>query len=141
MFASPIFPQIGDQASLSKTITDDDIASFANLTGDYNPVHLDDEYARCTRFKGRIAHGALAIGLVSAVLGNKLPGPGTIYLSQTVRFLAPVRPGDTITVTVKVVDVRADKPILTLQTRCLNQLGDTVLDGEAVVLYENKYES
>lgn len=135
--SNPAIPlRIGDRASLSKTITDEDILSFANLIGDYNPVHVDDEYARNTRFKGRIAHGVLAIGLISAVLGNRLPGPGTIYLSQTVEFVRPVRPGDIITATVEVIEIKPEKPIITLQTNCVNQAGDVVLEGEAVVLFE-----
>jgi len=129
--------RVGDKASTSKTITDEDIQSFANLVGDYNPVHVDDQYAHNTRFKGRIAHGVLALGLISAVIGNKLPGPGTIYLSQTARFLRPVRPGDTITATVEVVQIKYEKHILVLRTSCVNQPGELVLDGEAVVLFES----
>ena len=128
--------RIGDTASLSKTVTNDDIRSFADLVGDYNPVHLDDEYARGAMFNGRIAHGVLAISLISAVLGNESPGPGTIYLSQTVRFKGPIRPGDTITATVEVVEIKPEKPILTLRTYCENQADRIVLDGEAVVMVD-----
>ena len=135
--SNPSIPfRIGDRASLCKTITEKDILSFANLVGDYNPVHLDNEYAKKTRFKGRIAHGVIVIGLISAVLGNKLPGPGTIYLGQTAKFLRPVRPGDTITATVEIVEIKSEKPILTLKTGCVNQKGDIVLDGKAEVLFE-----
>jgi 3-hydroxybutyryl-CoA dehydratase len=110
------------------------IHSFAALTGDTNPVHLDDNYAAGTRFKRRIAHGMIAAGLISAVLANDLPGPGTVYLSQTLQFKAPVFPGDTITAIVEVKQVRPDKPIVTLTTLCMNQEAVTVLEGEAVVL-------
>lgn len=126
----------GDSASLSKTITIEDIVKFAELTGDVNPVHLDEEFAKKTRFGGRIAHGMFGVSLVSAVLGTKLPGPGTIYLSQTIKFQAPVYPGDTVTATVKVVKVREDKPIITLETVCTNQKGDVVMSGEAAALLE-----
>jgi 3-hydroxybutyryl-CoA dehydratase len=126
--------QVGDTASLTKTITDEDIRAFADLTGDHNPVHLDDEFARQTRFGRRIAHGMLGAGLISAVLANKLPGTGTVYLSQSLSFVAPVYPGDAVTARVTVRKVREDKPIVTLETVCTNQRGETVIKGEAVVL-------
>lgn len=125
---------VGEQAELSKTFSDEDVRAFARISGDSNPVHLDDEYAAGTRFKRRIAHGMLTAGLISAVLGTKLPGPGSIYLSQTLNFRAPVYIGDTITARVTVKAVREDKPIVTLETICLNQQGTTVLEGEAVLL-------
>jgi acyl dehydratase len=124
----------GDRASRSLTITDEMIRAFADLTGDHNPVHLDDNYAASTRFGRRIAHGMIAAGLVSAALANDLPGPGTVYLSQTLQFKGPVFPGDTITASVEIKQVRADKPIITLSTLCTNQEGKLVLEGEAVVL-------
>lgn len=124
----------GDKASRTTTITDEMIRSFAALTGDSNPVHLDDAYAATTRFGRRIAHGMIAAGLISAALANDLPGPGTVYLSQTLQFKAPVYPGDTITTTVEVKSVRPDKPIVTLLTACKNQNDMVVLEGEAVVL-------
>ena len=124
----------GDKASRTQTISDQMIRSFAELTGDTNPVHLDDSYAAGTRFGRRIAHGMIAAGLISATLANDLPGPGTVYLSQTLQFKAPVYPGDTITATVEVKSVRADKPIVTLGTVCTNQENKVVLEGEAVVL-------
>lgn len=124
----------GDKASRTTTITDEMIRSFAVLTGDNNPVHLDDTYAATTRFGRRIAHGMIAAGLISAMLANDLPGPGTVYLSQTLKFKAPVYPGDMITTTVEVKSVRPDKPITTLGTVCKNQEGVVVLEGEAVVL-------
>src|SRR5688500_8648657 len=126
--------QPGDKASRTTSITDEMIRAFAELTGDTNPVHLDDAYAAGTRFGRRIAHGMLAAGLISAALANDLPGPGTVYLSQTLQFKAPVYPGDTITTTVEVKAVRPDKPIVTLITVCRNQNDKVVLEGEAVVL-------
>jgi 3-hydroxybutyryl-CoA dehydratase len=126
--------QVGETASLSKTITDDDIHAFADLVGDHNPVHLDDSYAKGTRFGRRIAHGMLSASLISALLANKLPGEGTVYLSQTLQFVAPVFPGDTVTAHVTVSKVREDKPIVTLETVCVNQNDDTLIKGEAVVL-------
>ena len=126
--------QPGDKASRTTVISDEMIRAFAGLTGDTNPVHLDDAYAAGTRFGRRIAHGMIAAGLISATLANDLPGPGTVYLSQTLQFKAPVYPGDTITTTVEVKSVRADKPIVTLGTECRNQEDVLVLEGEAVVL-------
>ena len=126
--------QPGETVSRTTTITDEMIQAFADLTGDMNPVHLDDAYAAGTRFGRRIAHGMIAAGLISATLANDLPGPGTVYLSQTLQFRAPVYPGDTITTTGEVKSVRPDKPIVTLGTVCKNQNGVVVLEGEAVVL-------
>ena len=125
--------QPGDKASRTTTITDEMIRLFADLTGDTNPVHLDEAYAAGTSFGRRIAHGMIAAGLISATLANDLPGPGTVYLSQTLQFKAPVYPGDTITTTVEVKTARPDKPILTLATTCKNQSDVLVLEGEAVV--------
>ena len=126
--------RVGDTATLSKTFTDADVAAFAELTGDQNPVHLDDEYAARTRFGRRIAHGMLGASLISAVLANELPGRGTVYLSQTLKFTAPVFPGDTVTARVVVKHVREDKPVVTLETVCTNERGERVVEGEAVVL-------
>lgn len=124
----------GDKASRTQTISDEMVRAFAAVTGDINPVHLDDAYAAGTRFGRRIAHGMIAAGLISATLANDLPGPGTVYLSQTLQFKGPVYPGDTITATVEVKNVRPDKPIITLSTICTNQDDKAVLEGEAVVL-------
>ncbi len=129
-----MIPQPGEHASRSLTITDEVIRQFAQVTGDHNPVHLDEAYAAGTRFGRRIAHGMIAAGLISATLANELPGPGSVYLSQTLQFKAPVFPGDTITAVVEVKAVRADKPIVTLATHCTNQEGKLVLEGEAVIL-------
>src|SRR5258706_9464051 len=126
--------KIGDSASISKTITDGDIQAFADVTGDHNPIHLDEEFAGKTRFGRRIAHGMLSASLISAVLGNELPGAGSVYLSQTLKFVKPVSPGDTVTARVTVTGVRDDKPILTLETVCVNQHNEPVLKGEATVL-------
>ncbi|HBB88882.1 MAG TPA: enoyl-CoA hydratase [Blastocatellia bacterium] len=128
--------KVGDTVSLSKEITDADIRAFAELSGDFNPVHLDDEFARTTRFGRRIAHGMLGASLISTVLGTKLPGQGAIYLSQTLQFLAPVFPGDTVTASVTVKKIKEGKPIVTLETVCENQRGETLIRGEAVVLLE-----
>jgi acyl dehydratase len=125
--------QVGDTASLSKEITDDDIRAFADLKTDHNPVHLDDDFARRTKFGRRIAHGMLSASLISAVLANQLPGRGTVYLSQTLQFVAPVFPGDTVTARVTVTKIREDKPIVTLETVCLNQNDEMLIRGEAVV--------
>jgi acyl dehydratase len=129
--------KIGDSASFQKTITADDIERFAELTGDRNPVHLDDDFARRTRFGRRIAHGMLGASLISAALAQELPGRGTIYLSQTLQFTAPIYPNDTITAQVVITNIREDKPIVTLETICVNQRGETVIRGEAVVLVED----
>jgi 3-hydroxybutyryl-CoA dehydratase len=126
--------QAGDKALRSLTITDETIRAFAEVTGDTNPVHLDDNFAAGTRFGRRIAHGMIAAGLISAALANDLPGPGTVYLNQTLKFKLPVYPGDTVTATVEVLTVRPDKPIVTLSTVCTNQDDEIVLEGEAVVM-------
>jgi 3-hydroxybutyryl-CoA dehydratase len=124
----------GDTASLSKTIGDDDIRAFANATGDHNPLHLDEEFAKQTRFGKRIAHGMLSASLISAVIANDLPGQGSIYLGQTLQFVAPVFPGDTVTARVTVTSIREDKPIIKLETVCTNQRDEVVIKGEATVL-------
>jgi 3-hydroxybutyryl-CoA dehydratase len=128
--------QISEKASITKEIKDEDIESYADITGDRNPLHLDDAFASTTRFKGRIAHGLLSAGLISAVLGMKLPGPGAIYLSQSLNFVAPVRPGDTLTAEVEVAEWKETKKIIRLKTRCYNQEGTDILHGEAVLLVE-----
>jgi 3-hydroxybutyryl-CoA dehydratase len=125
---------IGDTASRTKQIRDEDIRVFAQITDDTNPVHLDDEYAATTTFGRRIAHGMLTASIISAALANDLPGPGTIYLGQDIKFKAPVFVDDTITATVEVVKYREDRRIATLRTTCVNQDGVLVIDGEAVVI-------
>jgi len=126
--------KVGDRAARVKTITDEDVQLFARATGDSNPVHLDDAYAATTRFGRRIAHGMLTGSVISAILGNDLPGAGTIYLGQQFSFKAPVYIGDTITAEVEVLSFREDKRIATLRTTCTNQDGTLVLEGEAVVI-------
>lgn len=126
--------KVGDAAEVSKTINDEDVRAFAELTGDRNPVHLDEEFASATRFGRRIAHGMLGASLISTVLASELPGRGSVYLSQTLRFTAPVYLGDTVTARVTVKHVREDKPVVTLETVCTNQRGERVVEGEAVVL-------
>ena len=125
--------EMGMTRYIRKVITDRDIEQFAEISTDHNPVHLDDEYARDTIFEGRIAHGMLTAGLVSAVIGEQLPGHGTIYMSQNLKFLAPVRPGDLVHAEVKVVDMVIDKRRVKLDCRC-EVNGKNVLVGEALVL-------
>lgn len=132
-----MIPKEGETAKLIKTVTQSDIEKFAELVGDRNPVHVNPEFAKKTRFGRPIAHGMWGLSLVSAVLGTKLPGPGTTYLSQTVQFRAPVFAGDTLTAKVKVLEVRQDKPIVKLETTCENQKGELILKGESVVLVED----
>ena len=126
--------KVGDVASLTKLMSDQDVVWFAEASGDRNPIHLDDNYAATTQFGKRIAHGLLVAGLISAVLGTQLPGPGCVYLSQTLQFRSPVFIGDTITATVEVLKVREDKPIVVLRTVCTNQHAQTVIEGEAVLV-------
>ena len=125
---------IGDTAEITKTITERDIEAFAEVTGDRNPVHLDEEFAKTTRFGRRIAHGMLTASLISSVLANQLPGEGSVYLGQTLQFVVPVFPGDEITARVTVIEVRENRPIVELETICVNQRGETVIRGEAKVL-------
>ncbi len=125
--------EIGMSRHLRKQVTDRDIQLFAEVSTDRNPVHLDEDYARDTIFEGRIAHGMLTAGLISAVIGEQLPGHGTVYLGQSLKFMAPVRPGDTVLAEVSVIAIDHAKRRVTLETRCL--VGDTVvLKGEALVL-------
>jgi 3-hydroxybutyryl-CoA dehydratase len=124
---------VGDTDRFSKTVTDADIYLFAGVTGDLNPAHIDEDYARGTFFKTRIAHGMLSAGFVSAVIGTRLPGPGTVYMRQTLDFLAPVRIGDTVTATVEVIEKLEKKKRVRLKTICTNQQGVKVLEGEALV--------
>lgn len=125
----------GDTASITKRITEEDIRKFADASGDHNPLHLDEEFAKTTRFGGRIAHGMLSASLISAVIASDLPGEGSIYLGQTLQFVAPVFPDDTVTAKVTVVSQREDKPIMKLATICTNQHGEVVVKGEATVLF------
>jgi acyl dehydratase len=128
--------KVGDSAEITKQIEQSDVDAFAGVTGDHNPVHVDEEFAKTTRFGKRIAHGMLTASLISAVLANKLPGEGSVYLGQTLQFVAPVFPGDEITARVTVKEIREDKPIVKLDTTCLNQRGEVVIRGEATVLVQ-----
>lgn len=125
---------VGMAAEMAKTVTETDVVLYAGITGDFNPVHVNDVEASQSRFGGRIAHGMLSAGFISAVLAMKLPGPGAIYLSQSLRFTKPVRPGDTVTARVEVREVVAEKRRVTLATTCTNQDGEVVIEGEALVL-------
>jgi 3-hydroxybutyryl-CoA dehydratase len=125
--------QIGNTAEFTKTISESDVYLFAGITGDLNPAHIDEEYTRKTFFKTRIAHGMLLAGFISAVMGNKLPGPGTVYIKQELNFLAPVRIGDTITARAELIEIFPEKNRARFKTTCLNQDRKTVLDGEAIV--------
>jgi 3-hydroxybutyryl-CoA dehydratase len=125
---------VGQSAEASRKITAREIELFAEATGDKNPVHLDEKFAAGTQFGGRIAHGMLSAGLISAAIATKLPGPGSIYLGQTLRFTRPVRIDDTVTVKLEVLEVITAKRRVRLATTCTNQNGETVLDGEATVM-------
>jgi 3-hydroxybutyryl-CoA dehydratase len=126
--------KVGDVAEFSKTITEADVVLFAGITGDLNPAHIDEAWAQGTRFKGRIVHGMFSAGLISAVIGTRLPGPGTIYVSQEVRFLAPVRIGDTVTARVEVEELVAERNRARLGTICRTQDGKVVVEGTAWVM-------
>lgn len=129
--------QVGQSASYAKTVTEADIVLFAGISGDTNPVHLNQDYASGTMFKSRIAHGMLSAGFISAVLGTKLPGPGAIYISQQLKFKAPVRIGDTVTATATVTSIVPEKKRVTLSTVCT--VGETVvIDGEAVIMVPSR---
>jgi acyl dehydratase len=126
--------KVGDSAETTRTIEQTDIDAFAEVTGDRNPVHLDEAFAQQTRFGRRIAHGMLTASLISSVLANQLPGEGSVYLGQTLQFVAPVFSGDEVTARVTVTEVRENRPIMKLETTCVNQRGETVIRGEATVL-------
>jgi 3-hydroxybutyryl-CoA dehydratase len=129
--------KLGQTASFAKTITEADILLFAGVSGDTNPVHIDAEAAAKTPFKERIAHGMLSASLISTVLGTRLPGPGTIYLAQTLKFRAPVRIGATVTATAEVTALDAEKKRATLKTTCTVE-GKSVIEGEAVVMVPSR---
>jgi 3-hydroxybutyryl-CoA dehydratase len=128
---------IGQEASYAKTITEEDITIFSEISGDTNPVHLDEAFAATTPFKKRIAHGMLSASLVSTVLGTKLPGPGCIYLSQSLKFRAPVYIGDTVEAICKVIDIDEKRARLTIECACVVD-GKTVLTGEAIVMVDKR---
>lgn len=126
--------QVGQHAEFSKTVTESDVVLFAGITGDFNPAHVNEVEAAKSRFGGRIAHGMLSAGFISACIAMKLPGPGTIYLTQSLKFTRPVRIGDTVTARVEVMDWNAGKRRARLATTCRNQHGEVVIDGEALVM-------
>ena len=125
--------KVGETAEFGKTISESDVYLYAGISGDFNPAHINEEYAEKTFFKTRIAHGMLAAGLISALLGTKLPGPGTIYLQQSLNFQTPVRIGDTVTARVEIIEMITEKNRVRLKTVCVNQDGTKILDGEAIV--------
>lgn len=126
--------KIGDKASFTKTITEADVCLFAGVSGDMNPLHINDEAGKASMFKRRIAHGMLSASLISTVLGTGLPGTGTLYLGQNLKFTAPVYLGETVTAEVEVSELRTDKNIAILKTTCTNAKGDVVISGEATVM-------
>ena len=128
--------KIGQKASVQKTFTAADVTAFAGISLDVNPIHMSDKYAQSTIFGKRIVHGILTSGLISAVLANKLPGPGTIYLGQELKFTSPVYLGDDITAEVEIVELREDKKIVKLSTTCTNQDGKKVITGLATVKFD-----
>jgi len=125
--------KVGDAAEFTKTISETDVYLYAGVTGDLNPAHVNEEYAKNTFFKKRMAHGMLTAGFISNILGTKLPGPGTVYMRQELSFMAPVFFGDTITARAEVVEVNTEKNRVRLKTTCRNQEEKIVLDGEALV--------
>jgi 3-hydroxybutyryl-CoA dehydratase len=127
---------VGDSAALTKVFSEEYVSTFGRLSGDANPLHADPSFAARTRFGRPIAQGMLVAALISGVIGTRLPGPGSVYIRQSLEFLAPVYLGDEITARVTVVDVRKDKPIATLQTECINDRGEKVISGEAVILID-----
>jgi 3-hydroxybutyryl-CoA dehydratase len=128
---------VGMSASFAKTVTDQDIVRFADISGDHNPVHLDEAYAEKTMFKGRIAHGMLSAAFISTVFGTRLPGAGCIYLSQSLKFKAPVKIGETVEATVTVTAIDAERRRVTFQTVC--RVGDkVVVDGEAMLMVPSR---
>ena len=126
--------KVGDKFSRSREVTDELVRGFADVSGDHNRIHTDDEYARGTRFGRRIAHGMLSGAFISGVLGDEMLDRDIVYLSQTMRFHRPVFIGDTVTTTATVAKIREDKPVVTIETICTNQAGETVVSGEAVMM-------
>ncbi len=125
---------IGDSAEFTKTVTETDVYLYAGVTGDLNPAHINETFAKGTIFKGRIVHGMLSAGLISAVFGVSLPGAGTIYVSQSLEFKRPVRISDTITARVEVIEKFTERNRVKFRTTCVNQDGKIVVDGEAIVM-------
>lgn len=128
---------VGQSASYAKTVTEADVILFAGITGDDNPVHINQEFAETTMFKGRIVHGIFCGGLISTVAGTRLPGPGAIYIEQSLKFKAPVRIGDTVTATVTVTEINAAKRRVHADTICTVQ-GKVVVEGKATFMVDNR---
>lgn len=128
---------VGMTADYHRVVTEDMIESFADVSGDYNPLHLDEEYAKSTMFNGRIAHGILGASFISKIFGTEMPGKGSVYISQTLRFLAPVRIGDTVTTTVEVVDINREKKRVAFKSRCRVDR-TVVIDGDATILVPSR---
>lgn len=131
---------VGQKESFSRTVSESDIVQYAGISGDFNPIHIDQEYARKTRFGQRIAHGLLTTSNISRMLGMHLPGPGSVYVSQNIEFVKPVFIGDTITTTAEIIEIIQEKGLIRLSTECHKQEGTLVLTGEAVMLMPRKGE-
>jgi 3-hydroxybutyryl-CoA dehydratase len=126
-------PSLGERAERTRTFTEADVIAYAELSGDHNPIHIDSEYAAQSRFGRRIVHGFLTAGMISALLGTELPGIGSIYVSQTFKFVAPVYIGDSVTASVEVTGIREERRLVMLRTDCVNAEGMLVLTGEAII--------
>ncbi|MCG9694315.1 MaoC family dehydratase [Vibrio sp. Isolate22] len=128
-------PEIGQTATIEKTLDKQTVVAFASVSEDYNPIHLDEDFAKTTQFERPIVHGMLASSLISGLLASKVPGAGSIYLGQSLKFLRPIFVGETVTAKVEVISVREDKPIAVISTQVLNANGEVAVDGEATVMY------
>lgn len=128
-------PEIGQTAAIEKTLDKQTVVAFASVSEDYNPIHLDEDFAKTTQFERPIVHGMLASSLISGLLASKVPGAGSIYLGQSLKFLRPIFVGETVTGKVEVISVREDKPIAVISTQVLSANGEVAVDGEATVMY------
>lgn len=128
-------PEIGQTATIKKTLDKQTVEAFASVSEDYNPIHLDEDFAKTTQFERPIVHGMLASSLISGLLASKVPGAGSIYLGQSLKFVRPIFVGETVTAKVEVTSVRDDKPIAVISTQVLNANGEVAVDGEATVMY------
>ncbi|MDK2943787.1 MAG: 3-hydroxybutyryl-CoA dehydratase [Mesotoga sp.] len=129
---------VGQSFSTRRRITAEMVDSFANLTGDRNPVHTDEEFARKSRFGRRIAHGMLSVGIISAILGNEFPGPGSIYMKQEVRFLKPIFLEEEVLITIEILEIKVEKKRLSVRTTVEKNNGELAVDGEALLLFEGE---
>ncbi|MFA0036552.1 MaoC family dehydratase [Vibrio chagasii] len=128
-------PEIGQTATIEKMLDKQTVEGFASISEDYNPIHLDEDFAKTTQFERPIVHGMLASSLISGLLASKVPGAGSIYLGQSLKFLRPIFVGETVTAKVEVISVREDKPIAVISTQVLSSNGEVAVDGEATVMY------